>query len=216
MSRWEGQTLTPKQQLLMTLSYLPQMTLSMAVALTGTPSSSGLLEDMHRRHLFVDRRTGNELVYQFHALFRAFLRDRADASFKIGDRQAIARHAARLLDEAGRPDEAFPLAIGAQDFGGATRIVLQRAAGLISQGRWEVVVSWIESLPKDQVSGNSWLLHWHGIAMIAIAPAHARTLLETCYAISSVRGDEMCELQAAAGIVQTYLLEYTAFRPIDR
>ncbi|MEO8008024.1 MAG: hypothetical protein ABI728_05830 [Betaproteobacteria bacterium] len=45
------------QRSLLRISYLPQMTASMAIAITGMPSTAALLEDLHRRHLFIDRQS---------------------------------------------------------------------------------------------------------------------------------------------------------------
>jgi LuxR family maltose regulon positive regulatory protein len=204
------------QKSLMEISYLPRMTASMAIAITGTPTAAPLLEDLHRRHLFIDRRNAQEPVYQFHALFRSFLQHRAEQRLGAREDSETALRAARLLEESGYPDEAFPLALKGGDISAATAITLGNAAKLIGQGRWRIAVEWIEALPPELVASNCWLLHWHGTALIAVEPAKARTLLEESFKVAEGACDDRCQVQAAAGIIQTYMLEYSQFRPLDR
>jgi ATP/maltotriose-dependent transcriptional regulator MalT len=73
----------------------------MAVAITKMSQTAALLEELHRRHLFVNRRHAQESVYQFHALFRAFLQHRAQSLMSGDERKIVALHAARLLEEQG-------------------------------------------------------------------------------------------------------------------
>ncbi|MEO8163915.1 MAG: BTAD domain-containing putative transcriptional regulator, partial [Betaproteobacteria bacterium] len=200
---------------LMQLSYLPRMTALMAVAITGSPSVVEMLEDLHRRHLFVNCRSAQEPVYEFHSLFQAFLQHRARRALSPPEHRETALHAARLLEASGRPDEAFELDMEAGDPDAATSVTLRHAAKLIEQGRWQVVVKWMEALPESLVATNCWLLHWHGTARIAVEPVRARALLEDSYRTAEEIGDTLCRLQAAAGIIQTFILEYTKFRPMD-
>jgi ATP/maltotriose-dependent transcriptional regulator MalT len=117
-----------------------------------------LLEDLHRRHLFIDRRNAQEPVYQFHALFRTFLQHRANQRYGARADSETALLAARLLEEGGHPKEAFPLALKGGNIPAAVAITLGHAAKLIGQGRWRIVVEWIETLPGDLVASNCWLL----------------------------------------------------------
>lgn len=59
---------------------LPHVTIELANALTGRSDAGDILPNLHRRQLFIDRRLGETVTYQFHALFTRFLRARAKAS----------------------------------------------------------------------------------------------------------------------------------------
>ncbi|HKB82340.1 MAG TPA: hypothetical protein VKD04_03925 [Burkholderiales bacterium] len=124
------------RRMLMQLSYLPSIPASMAEALTGNALGSRLLEQLYRRHLFTDRRRGGEPVYQFHALFRAFLQHRALADLEAEHRRSIAKQAAQLLDAAGQIEAAMALYLEAQDWIAAQTLILAQAQTLIAQGRW--------------------------------------------------------------------------------
>jgi LuxR family maltose regulon positive regulatory protein len=59
-------------------------------------------------------------------------------------------------------------------------------------------------------------MHWLGTARIAVDPPLARAALERSYDLALADGDDLCQIQAAAGIVQSYILQYTHFRPLDK
>jgi LuxR family maltose regulon positive regulatory protein len=204
------------RRMLMQLSYPPNIPASMAEALTGNATAARLLEQLYRRHLFTDRRPGTEPVYQFHALFRAFLQHRVQTEFDLSQQTTAARHTAQLLETAGQFEDAMSLRLLALDWDGAERLILDRAPQLIAQGRWRIVEEWIGALPAARVNANCWLLHWRGTAWIGVEPPRARAILENCHRVSRETGDLLCEVQAAAGAIETYFLEYANFTPVDR
>ncbi len=203
------------RQMLMQLSYLPTIPASTAQLLTGDTSVLKLLDHLYRRHLFTNRRSGKEPVYQFHALFRAFLQHRAETDLSQSQNSDTLRNAALLLSKSDQPEEAMPLYVKAADFLSAERLILDKANSLIGQGRWKVVVDWIESLPADRINRNPWLLHWLGTAQIGVTPAKARAVLERAY-LAAQADDVMCQVQVAAGMVEATFLEYTIFTPLDQ
>ena len=204
------------QDELLRLSYLPGMTARTAEALTGTTTASLLLEDLHRRHLFTDRRATEQRVYQFHALFCAFLQHRAQLTFSPDQDADIARRSAQILDANEHSEEAFPLYLRCGDVPAAIAIILRQASRLIAQGRWRVVVEWIDALPKEKVENNCWLLHWYGTAKTPVDAKGARVALEASYEAATKQVDLMCQVQAAAGVIQSYVFEYTNFRAMDQ
>jgi len=205
-----------ERRMLMQMSCLPGVRESHAVALTGREDAGALLETLYRRHLFTDRRRAEENIYTFHALFRAFLEHRAQSDLSAAEHQVANRQAAALLEQSGQPDAAMPLYLRAKDYEAAEKLVFAHAAPLIGQGRWKVVVEWIESLPRERVDGNAWLLHWLGTAQIGVNPPEARAVLERAYLQAVEHNDALCQVQVAAGMVEAYFLEYSIFTPIDR
>lgn len=203
-----------ERETLMRLGYLPSMRESHAIALAG-PQAPQLLDRLYRRNLFTDRRRGTEPVYAFHALFRAFLQRRAAEQMDLPARRDAQRQAAALLRAGGMPEEAMPLFLAAGEYDAAEAVIGAEASALIGQGRWKVVVDWIEALPAERLAANAWLQHWLGIARIGVDPAAARVALAAAHATAASRGDLACQMQCAAGIVQTYFLEYAIFTPMD-
>lgn len=204
------------QLLLIKLSFLPSVTDRQAAQLGGHADAGRLLEDLWRRHLFVDRRKGTTPAYVFHGLFQTFLQHRAQDSLDPVQRADLARRAAQLLEASCQIEEAMRLYLRAGDTVAAAELLLRNAARLIGQGRWKVAVEWIGSLPEEMVRESCWLLHWLGSAKIAIDASLARETLERSFDLAFRDGDELCQIQAAAGIIQTHILQYTHFRPLDK
>jgi len=204
------------QDELLRLSYLPRMTARTAEDLTGTTTASLLLEDLHRRHLFTDRRATEQRVYQFHALFHAFLQHRAQQTFSPDQDADITRRSAQILDANDHSAEAFSLYLRCGDVPAAIAVILRQASRLIAQGRWRIVVEWIDTLPKEVVENNCWLLHWYGTAKTPVDAKGARVALEASHEAATRQVDFMCQVQAAAGVIQTYVFEYTNFRAMDQ
>ena len=204
------------RSLLLELSFLPRMSASSVRQLTASDRAIDVLEDLHRRNLFTDRRLTHEVVYQFHALFKAFLEHRANQVLSSAEHTALLFRAAQVLDEGGEPEEAMPLYLRADDYDDAQALILRESGRLIDQGRWQIVLTWIEALPYERVRGESWLLLWLGVARSCVAPVDARRWLEASFALARDTGDLICELEAVAALVQTYIFEYASFWPLDR
>src|SRR5437773_6793417 len=90
------------QRILMLTAIPPSITLSEAVALTGNEEAPRLLEYLYRRHLFTDRRRGEETSYHYHALFREFLLEELRKRLPEGERRQITTRAAELLAKRGQ------------------------------------------------------------------------------------------------------------------
>jgi ATP/maltotriose-dependent transcriptional regulator MalT/DNA-binding SARP family transcriptional activator len=203
------------QDVLLRLSFLPRIPASAASALSGSVTAGRVLETLYRAHLFVDRRDGPEPVYQFHALFNAFLQHRVEEVFTPSDIGRAAIGAARVLDGLGYPEDAMPLYLRGGDYLSARALVLRESGQLILHGRWQVVVDWITRLPAETVATQHWLKYWLGCAWLAVDPAKAREFLEQAFELAVLALDEMCEAESAAAVIQTYVLQYTRFRPLD-
>ena len=107
----------------------PWITGRLARIASGDPGAPRLLEYLHRRHLFTDRRQGPEITYHYHTLFRDFLRARAAQELPDDECAAGAASLARALEDDGYREEAVPLYLEARDFASAARLVLSGYAG---------------------------------------------------------------------------------------
>jgi LuxR family transcriptional regulator, maltose regulon positive regulatory protein len=105
------------QAILLRCSFLPKIPLSVAIELSGTSAAEKLFHYLYRRHLFTDRRDSikvadsdiDEPTYEFHALFRNFLQDRALSIFGVEERQELQRKSARLSERTGALTDALNL-----------------------------------------------------------------------------------------------------------
>jgi LuxR family transcriptional regulator, maltose regulon positive regulatory protein len=208
---------TPEvQNTLLRLSYLPRMSSTVVRQFGGGVHSLSSLEDMHRRHLFVDRRQAAEPIYQFHALLQAFLQHRANETLTTVEKRDVMQEAARVLEVSGQAEDALTLYVKAGDIESARHLILREALRLIGQGRWKMVASWIEGMPSEVVRTDCWLMYWLGTATTETDPLAARERLQESFELARNVGDELCEAQVAAAIIETYMAEFIQFRPMDR
>ena len=213
------------QQTLLSIACLPRMSSDIAIALSGSTGAGQLLDNLYRRHLFTDRRwpdastsaaprpfQGNETragnyVYQFHALFRAFLRYRAEQTLPGERRKQLAQHAATLLEGRGHVDDAMDLFCEALDRDGAVALILRNAAALYRQGRWETLLDWIDKLPPTLLAANPWVLFWKGMGVAVLLPAVGRNILEQSIQIFEAQDNQEGQLLCMAEIVRSHYFE---------
>lgn len=203
-----------ERRMLVQMSYLPSVSEGLAGEVTGNPGAIRLLEQLYRRHLFTDLRYTGEARYVFHALFRSFLQHRAQTELNEVDRKSTAQRAGRLLQASNEPQEAMTLYVQAGDYAAAESLVRSASAALIGQGRWKVVVEWIEAMPAAQVRASPWLTYSLGFAWSGIDPVRARTEFERAHALALQAGEDECAVLSAAGMIDSYFLEYVEFVPL--
>ena len=203
------------QHLLVTTALLRRVTPSIALQLSGDRKSSEILAELHRRHLFVYRRSDPAISYEYHALFREFLLARANEFYTQKGKNQLARRAAKILEETGRVDEAVELYFEAQDYRNAARLIESSAAQLLAQGRGQTLREWLGRLPISMFTTIPWLSYWFGTSLIQIDHVQARHHLEQVFHQFEERGDTIGQIQAIAGIVEAVFFQYEDFSPLD-
>ena len=186
---------------LLRTAFLPQMTVGIAETLAGLPQAGSILAGLMRNNYFIDQRYLKEPVYQYHPLFRTFLRKQAKSHFSPDTYKDFNRKAVHLLETDGQIEEAFILAREAEDREMMKRIILQNAQILQFQGRAELLREWLEGLPSDLIEQDEWLLFWQGTALASFDLILCRDLLERSYEKFKRKREIVGMLLAWSGIV---------------
>src|SRR2546430_15034697 len=126
---------TDNQRILMLTAIPPSITLSEAVALTGNEEAPRLLEYLYRRHLFTDRRRGEETSYHYHALFREFLLEELRKRLPSAEQRKSRVHAAELLAKRGQVSDALGLFRDAGEWEAMRSLIRTHALEWARQGR---------------------------------------------------------------------------------
>ena len=197
------------QRFLTAVGFLPRVAPSIAYQLTGNAQAADILDDLYRRHLFVDRRGGVEVAYQFHALFQTFLRARAAKLLTPGQQQELVSKAARLLETRNYDDDAFGLYREASDWDAAGRLILKRARALLAQGRGQTLREWIGALPGEHLDRRPMLRYWLGASLIEVDQPLAREQLTLAFAALQRAEDTLGATLAACGVIDTYYFEWS-------
>ncbi len=203
------------REVLMKTAFLPRVSAALAEAVTGKPNAIEHVEELHRRHMFTDRIAGTEVSYQYHALFRSFLRNRAVVVYTLEQRREIAKSVAAFIVADGQIDHGFALLAEAEDWDEAEKLLIKSAPNFIGQGRWQTLGLWVQSLPKHRLEVNPWVGYWLGRSKNLVSPASARPVIEAAYRIFTETGDEVGQILCATTMLEGYYFEYENFRPMD-
>ncbi|HEB70789.1 MAG TPA: hypothetical protein ENI88_14410, partial [Desulfobulbus sp.] len=201
---------------LLRTSFLPQMTISMAKAISGLDNAAQILLTLNRRNYFVSRRPGKKSSYQYHPLFREFLLSLAEQSISEEQRQQLLGRAALLLKDSGEIEEAASLFISAGSWSDLINLVLEHAPVLVAEGRLRPLMEWIEKIPTEITKNSPWLLYWLGTCRIFLDPVNSTQMLEQAYQQFADQHETTGLLLAWAAIVNSILLKSGSFAPFHQ
>lgn len=198
------------QHLLIQVALLPYVKPAWAQALSGDPQAERLLESLHRRHFFTQRRAEAEGSYQFHALFQAFLTAKARRTLVEDDYRDLLSRTAALLTEAGEQEAAFELMCESGDWDRAADLLLAEAPRMMEAGRWRTLDLAISRLPAKHLTPRPWLQYWHGSAKTLSNPKEALRILESVFETFREIGDSRGQCFSAAGALDATIWDWSA------
>jgi ATP/maltotriose-dependent transcriptional regulator MalT/DNA-binding SARP family transcriptional activator len=201
---------------LLKTALFPKVTVAAAQALTGIDNAQDILDDLTRRNYFTVRNASQaQDSYEYHPMFREFLRAQAQALHSPAALDALRREAARILVQAGEVEEAAALFQQSQSWAELATLICANTPALIAQGRYQTVQAWIAPLPEPLYEQEPWILLWHGAAWQPFDLPRARVLYERAYARFKANDDMAGLWLSWSGIVETYIFEWARFAPLD-
>lgn len=201
------------RRMLLELAFLPTMHASIAVALTERPDAPAHLDSLYRRNLFTQRSGAG--VYRFHALFRAFLIERAAEELPADARRLLALRSGQLLDASGEPEAALPLYLQAEAWEAAEECLLTLAPRLLAQGRWRFLQNGIEALPAALLYAEPWLRYWQGSAAMAVDVPGACRIQSAAFDGFAERGNSLGQILCAASVLSGLYFQLADFSRMD-
>ncbi|HWH48764.1 MAG TPA: hypothetical protein VN664_13260, partial [Burkholderiales bacterium] len=204
------------RHILLSIAFLPRVTPTLAIELSGYTEAPGLLEDLYHRRMFTDRRLGAEPVYQFHALFLDFLRTRAKAVLNSEEFAKLLHRSAAALESAGEMDLAMDLWLEARDREHAIRLILKEANSLLNSGRRQTLVRWIRQTPAPTFEREPWLAYWLGRAQLQTAPSEGIKTLEHALELFRQSDDRRGLIECLIDLIGSAHVGFGALDAIDR
>ncbi|MHB8550376.1 MAG: BTAD domain-containing putative transcriptional regulator [Acidiferrobacterales bacterium] len=204
-----------EQTVLRRCALLEEMTAHMATQLSGEKAAEQILDQLYRRHCFVERREGPEPVYRWHALFRQFLLARDTEVSTSTERLQAHRVAAGLLEAAGQNDAAIDQYWRAQAWPELIRILIAQAPEWIANGRHRVLAQWIDAIPAALFEQTPALSYWHGVCLLPFDPLGSRSRFEHAFAQFAVENSLTGLLLSWSGAVETFLFLWDDFTGLD-
>ena len=200
---------------LLKTGFLPQFTADMAQKLTGRKDAVQLLAGLQRDNVFIEKISDTAPTYQYHALFRKFLTDKATTGLDKNSFQTLQQRGAVLLEASGRVEDAVALFAEAGDEANLTRVILENAMPLILHGRSRTLVQWIDGLSEEVREKAPWLLYWLGMGTLAFSPATARMHFEKAFYGFNQCRDTTGTYLAWAGVIDAIANSWNDFTLFD-
>lgn len=204
------------RDILVQSAFLPKITTHMVERLTDGPHAALIVQNLHQRNYFIVRHGKDPPVYQYHPLFREFLLARAHETLSADSLIALQSKAAGLLLETGEVEDAAALLRAARDWHGLGRLIKRHARAFIAEGRTRTVEGWLAALPRESIQSAPWLLYWSGICRLPFNPRESRERFEAAFGRFDAEADRAGAMLAWAGIVDTFIYEWSHFAPLDR
>jgi ATP/maltotriose-dependent transcriptional regulator MalT/DNA-binding SARP family transcriptional activator len=204
------------QDFLLKTAFFPKMTAKMAEELTGIPNADKILSTLNRDNNFTEKHYSAEPVYQYHPLLRQFLITRAKETFSHDTLSTLLHRAALLLEEAGQTEDAISLFRDLGDWGQMTQIIMKQAPSMLEQGRYRPFEEWLDSLPKETLKNDPWLLYWKGTSRVPFDPSLAQPYFEQAFEKFRVQGNLPGALLAWSDVVYSIIYRFEHYSPLDR
>jgi DNA-binding SARP family transcriptional activator len=201
------------QSVMLRTALLPYFSPQWARDLAGYTGAGDVIEQLYRRHFFIDRR--DQGSYQYHALFREFLLARISEMLSREELCQLQGRAAALLEQAGDVDAGFALYITAGDWMAARRLAVGHAAELLKHGRWQTLSRWLDALRPEDFDADPWLIYWQGLAEMATDALQARETLERAYRKFATARNRTGELLSLAQILGSYFMVWDTVAAMD-
>ena len=196
-------------------SALTIMTPAMAEQLTGNKDAAAILDGLNRRNYFIYKSSQPGIAYQYHPLFRDFLRSRVKELYGEVGAARLQKQAAGLLEEAGQIEDAAALYIETEDREALARLALTHAPQLVSTGRYGLLDAWLSAIPAEMSEALPWLLYWKGVCRFFVNPLESQAIFEKVFNLFQDRRDSAGIFLSWAGVVESISIANENVKPLD-
>jgi DNA-binding SARP family transcriptional activator/ATP/maltotriose-dependent transcriptional regulator MalT len=204
------------REFLQLTALFPAFTEQMAERLTGQSLARELLEELVSQHHFTERHSQPQSTYQYHPLFREFLREQGARSWTHVERARRSSAAAAILEDIGQLDHAQSLYLEAGDIDAVVRLILKQAPALAATGRMGALESAIAQLPDSRLAKQPWLQYWKGVCLLIRDLMAARVCFESAFRSFRKGEDAQGSYLAWAGVVDSFVFLWGEFAQLRR
>lgn len=203
------------KELSLRLALLPNFTHKIAEALLAQENKNpDLLQQVMNNH-FLSWHGSATKIFQFHPLYKEFLRATAIKSWSPDDYAGHLRDAARLLAENNMQEEAIELLLSHDETTLLESLLVAQAGVMLAQGRYRKLRQLLDILGDKKVSHSAWLCYWSATSYLPFNILESRRLFESAHALFKDLQHLEGIFMAWSGIVQTYHYFWDGFAPLD-
>ena len=200
---------------LMTASLLPEIRPAVLDALLSEKGNRHYFMGLSRENFFTYQLDSRGELFQFHPLFREFLRQKAAATMVDIDRTHLLEQAAAYYDKEGNPAEAVELFIRAGSWQKGMDLIRKHGAAMVEEGRFSTLLRWQQMLPPELVARDPWLLFFFGNATTAFNPVQAMEILEKSFSLFQQQGSTEGALLACCSLTNSIINHLSDLSALD-
>jgi LuxR family maltose regulon positive regulatory protein len=154
--------------------------------ITSAAQSQGILEALHRDHLFIIPLDGQRRWFRYHRMFQQLLLDELKKRYSANEIASLHLQASTWYNQKGLVDEALKHALEAGGDLAAAQLLEENVRTLLDKDRWYVLEKWLSRLPDNVLRqrprlsiAKAWV-SFHQFELQAIPPIleHVETILD--------------------------------------
>ena len=203
------------QDFLIKTAILSPVSVTMAEKISGNKNAATLLEKLHRKNYFTNKKQQTEVVYNYHPLFKGFLLQQAAKQLTGEELKALCHDATDLLLDAQQYEGAVECLRQTANWERLATIIPQYAPVLMAQGRNLTLLKWFEYLPEDIIRNNPWMSYWRGLAVQPYNQADALVWLSKSFQQFENQNDLDGSFLSWSAVANTYAFEWNDFSKLD-
>jgi DNA-binding SARP family transcriptional activator len=200
---------------LMKTSFFPSMTVPMAEGVTGNDDAGAILNRLCAEHYFIESYSSDEIVYQYHPLFREFLRNSAANRYSRAETIGIQLLTAELLVGCGRFDDAGDILCEIGEREQLISLIQDHAQSMVEHGRLAALQRWLSFIPNDRLLREPWLCYWKGVCSHPFDLAGSESFFGEAFRLFRKQSAAREALMAWAGTVACIITEWRDFSKLD-
>jgi ATP/maltotriose-dependent transcriptional regulator MalT len=154
----------------------------MANKIAPNEQTGKILAEKNKEFFFIEKYTGNDVIFGYHDLFRDFLVKQSKDYYGC-HLDAVISQAADILEEHGYIEESAERILKIKNWGRFEELIFKHVQNLIDDGKHTLVDNWFSVVPDECMQEHPWLLFWQGVNKMYLNPDDSRRILETAYRI---------------------------------
>ena len=204
------------REFLVRSSLMPFLDEDLVAVISDNRRAFTLLNRLYRSNIYISQLSSSPPVYQYHQLFKEFLKDRCTKMLSQEEITALQRAAAYQLRAKGQVIEAAELLIEAKDWRDLVTLIDAQAQSLFLQGQYQTLAHWLQYIPGPMKKTEPWLLYWSGMCLMLQNPEAGRKFFDQALAGFEARKDITGIYLAASGLGECLGYGFNSFIRYDQ
>jgi ATP/maltotriose-dependent transcriptional regulator MalT len=204
-----------EKERLMLASRFPEIRPGLLDRLQGNHGAGEYFLRLSRENFFTYRLDRRGELFQFHPLFKEFLRQKGQTIMDAAVLTGFLEQAADFFVTDKRIPAAVDLLIQAKSWNKAVERITTSGPAMLDQGRFRTLLRWQQALPRRIVDENPWPLFFFGVATTAFDPLEAIEILKKSFSLFQKQGNGTGALLACCSLTNSIINHLSDLSALD-